>query len=145
MSKQDKRKLSSDDWEALLGTRQVTVGKLTLNVPPLSLENIARVIEAFQDTFKDGVPKGAGPFSPEVLYKLIPKFPGLISDIIGLDEDDTKRLPASIILQVLEKIVENEKDLIKNLGSLTEAVTRMTVGVQAETEDTKIKGTKGSA
>ena len=54
----------------------------------------------------------------DVLTSMVQRSPELIADIINLDVEDTKKLPITKLLEVLNAMLENEEGLLKNCWTL---------------------------
>lgn len=132
----DKVKLSDDDWKALLPERQYQLGKVTLSLRPLSITEIAkmsRMLSRSIEVFKEKEITLKNYQTPEnmaiVVDILMSASPEIISDCIGLETEDVKRLPIDkaidIIKELIELNLEAKTSLMGNLQGLTTMINDM--------------------
>ena len=122
-------KLKQNDWKALFPIEKFQIGETVLELKPLALENLPKVVEDVEHlkavlAEKDIVLGNFGE-NWDVIIKLIASdAPGIVSTLSGLDVDDIMRLPLGVAVSLTSKCVEvNRKsatDLVKNLTTLVE-------------------------
>ena len=131
-------KLTEQDWDILLRTNKVTFGKTTLDVPPLSTELSYELVGWFKEMLESGNIDVDNVVAADIVVKLAKNSPELISKIICLSKEDVEKLPISKLVEVLNKILENEEELLKNSWSLVERLNYLK-GIFAEPEETTLE------
>ena len=127
-------KLKQNDWKTLFPTEVFVIGDTKLEIVPLTLEKLPRVIRDLKTIATKLQEKEItfGEFGnnlEEVLMVVIAEAPGLISELAGLDKEDVARLPIGIAIDLLTKCLEvnltDQSSFLKNLTTLIEKMTQM--------------------
>ena len=129
-------KLTEQDWDILLRTNKVTFGKTVLDVPPLSTVLAYELVGWFKTMMKDDEIDVDNVVTADIVVKLAENSPELISKIICLPKEDVQRLPIAKLIEVLNKVLENEEELLKNSWSLVERLNYLK-GIFMESEETE--------
>lgn len=144
---QEKFTLSSEDWDLLLPGTEYPIGKSKIMLKPLGLESLSNVLEAlhkliddWKDVLTDTSAGKANQKAMTVTEQILLYFPKvtsliqvhgihIISDMSGLHEDDVKRLPPNIAVELFDKCLElnikSQEGLEKNLTALADQVTTL--------------------
>ena len=134
MSKPIKTKvnLKDSDWAALFPSKTYTIGTTSLEITPLSIEELASVLDKItlisdkiQDSdlsdISDGVKTSLTVLN---LVKIVMDYsPDILSDISGIELEDIKALPLDKALDLfnfcLDVNIESQTSLTKNFQGLT--------------------------
>ena len=127
-------KLDQKDWQILFKTETFKLGQTKLELRPLSLRDIPKVVGDIAKIVETCKQKGlsvetwADNFQ-KVILSILPDVPGLLSVMSGLDPDDISKLPLAVALELAKKCLQVNLDdvenLLKNLTALVEALTEM--------------------
>jgi len=147
MAKPSKQKISlqDSDWDQLFPSKSFTIASTSIQVAPLSLEEISKVLNklsSLADSLSDlnlgdgdgiaesGLSKEAGISVLSLVSTIMERSPDILSDISGLDEEDVKGLPLGTAVELfnfcLEVNISSQESLIKNLSKLGDQMARFT-------------------
>lgn len=133
----DKIRLSDEDWAELLPGRELRLGKTSLTIKPLGLEDLAEVIKQIRAVWGMFQEKGITPKNyrkPDnmetIAITIINEVPGLLESLTKLSIEDIKRLPLAPVVTMLNLAIdvnlESQEGLEKNLGDLAAKMGRLT-------------------
>jgi len=124
-------KLKDSDWASLLPGEVVKIGETAIDITPMTLETLAKVIRRLGALRSDG---GGGVSEDEFLEQMIRNAPDVLETCSGLDADDIRRLPASEALKLIEAVWRVNKgsqtDLLKNFKAMIGAIKGIQTGGQ---------------
>lgn len=145
----DLKRLTDDDWGALLNVETVQLGRTLVEVRPYGLEELA-VIGAIWRRVAGAKGISAGDMADRIdeVIEAAPEYlPHLMEMATGIHRDDLKRLPASKQMEMAAAIIrvnaDSKEGLIKNFMGLVGAVTLMMSGGAAS--DTPMSPSTSSA
>ena len=129
-------RLSDEDFELLLPSKVITVGKSKITVRPLGFMATKEMADQFSAILADLISAGISfknYTEPDKLLELVritmDTSPTLLADMSGIAVEDLERLLLStnveIFTQVLELNIESQEGLEKNLQSLTGIIQRL--------------------
>ena len=127
---ENKAKLTDQDWEILFGHEEIILGNSVIYIKPLSVEQISELLLSFRQYLKELETEKQeritleNVLSGDSVVVWIQKVPKILSDIISLDEEDIKRLPASKLLLIINKVLSLEDELVKNFSSLASLINQ---------------------
>lgn len=131
-----KIKLSNSDWEILFATKIIFLGNQKIEIKPLSVEKVFKLITilgGFEDVEVDVL------FTSDNIVRFKQEIGYFLSDHINVEEEDILNLPASKILEIIDAIVDIDRDLLGNFSSLMEKVKKMDKKVLKEDKNIKKK------
>jgi hypothetical protein len=166
VNKDQKIRLSEEDFELLLPGKVITIGKSQVTIKPLSIEKLKdalRRLNAIGGVLTDAGVTMANYSEGTTLFKMVEiileKAPELLSDVSNIALEDLLRLPlvtnTAILNTVLEINIESQQGLEKNLQSLVDMIGLLQSGSlgekpvpeapvqEASSNDSLKKGTPG--
>ena len=134
----DKIKLKSDDWAALFPETPFIIGTTTLQLIPLSLSRLARIITRL-NLISDQLSTlniDLGNLSSKdtkgmlaLLVIILEHAPSVLTELCGLSEEDLQLLPITTVLNLFTVCVEininSHEGLLKNFNRLGEKVVQL--------------------
>jgi hypothetical protein len=134
-------KLGDSDWTSLFPVKQYTIGTTSLDISPLSIQELSGVLDKLSnisnkiqsDLINNELDEGVAKSSVTVinLVKIImSESPDILSDISGLDVEDVQSLPLDKALELfnfcLDVNIESQEGLLKNFDGLTSRISKFT-------------------
>lgn len=143
VNKDQKIRLSEEDFDLLLPGKVITIGKSQVTIKPLSIEELKdalRRLNAIGGVLTDANVTMANYSEGPALFKLVEivldKAPELLSDVSNIAVEDLLRLPlvtnTTILNTVLEINIESQQGLEKNLQSLADMIGLLQSGSLGE-------------
>jgi len=153
--------LSNEDWDLLLPGEDYTIGKTTINIKPLGLEDFASVIKRFGTLMEEwrevlfqelqnDMNTTSGQSQSQIINQIILILPrignfisdhaiSVISDMSGITEDSIRKMPPKIASELFSKCLEvniqSQKGLEKNFVSLKDQIVNLIQGPSTEKEE----------
>lgn len=138
--KEEKSILNDEDWEILLPSKNITLGKTTVPIKPLNIEDFStltsKTIYAFTKVKELGdirevfrTPTGF----KKIVEIIVREAPGIISLLTGIPVVDVKRLPITKNLELMntawEVNTEDQETLAKNLEGVAGMLNQISGGM----------------
>lgn len=135
-----KTKLVESDWTSLFPSKPYTIGTTTVDVSPLSIQELSGILEKvslisdkiqtgilLDENLSDGLTKSS--VTVINLIKIImAESPDILSDISNIDVEDIQSLPLDKALELfnfcLDVNIESQESLIKNFNGLASRMTQ---------------------
>ncbi len=122
-------KLTQNDWEELLPSTAVVLGKTVVEIKPLSVFQLKGMGSKIAAVFKALAEQGVNSDSLDtqegmaaIFSALIDYAPGLLQEATGIHADDIAKLPlikgVELLRVVIEVNISSYQDLLKNLKAL---------------------------
>lgn len=141
------------DFDELFPGENLTIGKSTVIIRPLNIEQIATLSKTIKGIGKILVDEGVtweNYSEQSSLFKialvLLNTFPEVLEEASNIDINDLKKLPIEKIIEIVSKVVDvnlkSRDDLLKNFKSLTEKLVPQTQTKQELKNLSKMKNKK---
>jgi len=125
------------DWDSLFPGSDLTIGKQTIPIKPLSLFQLAKVTRTLKGFGKLLSEEGVSWENYQqqdnivlIASVLLDQFPEVLSEASNIHVEDIQRLPLESIVSVLDKVLEvnleSRESLEKNFKSLAAKFTKAT-------------------
>lgn len=126
-------KLTQNDWEELLPSVAVTLGKTIVEIKPLGVEHLKSMVLKISTVYQAMVERGITLDSMDTTEGMAAIFdtvvdysPKLLEEATGIDANDIIKLPfakgVELLRAVLEVNLSSYQDLLKNFKALGEIV-----------------------
>ena len=139
MSNNESISLSDEDWDILLPSRPITLGKKTIHIKPVGLEEFSyltsHVIHATKEiqsipNLKDAASTPGG--FKKIVSVIVREAPEIITLLTGLSKKDILKLPIEKSVEIAsvawEVNLQDQESLEKNLVSLAGMIEQLTGG-----------------
>jgi len=139
-SKQDKRKLTDEDWDLLLPGKEVKLGNTRIEVKPLGFQEFVRTVRRLGEVREQLAGEGLTLENfnePQNLLKLVgvvmDEIPELMSDVLCVEQADLELVPVTVMVDVARTVIEvnvkSQEGLLKNLTALARGMGEITASV----------------
>jgi hypothetical protein len=140
MTKKEKSILSDEDWELLLPSKAVTLGKSSISITPLCIEDFSKLttktVYVFNRVKELGEPteifRSATGFK-KIVDIIVKEAPEIISLLTGIPIVDIKRLPVAKNLELMNVAWEvntaDQEALAKNLEGVAVMLNQISGGM----------------
>lgn len=113
-------KLSDGDWKNLLPGEAVQIGSTVIDIAPLTLEQLAKVIRRVSAMRRKDATED------EIIDSMIAAAPDILEICTGLEKDDIRRLPAKTAFTLIEAVYRinkiSQEGLLKNFRAAADVI-----------------------